>query len=137
MKFLLTNSKKIAAVQEAFSQLFPHLKIEFFTRPQEDKSVSWSKYMIFDHQKTLEEIGLLKEGVITLSNETITSEFEQFLSVRYGLFVQVFKKSMGTWLEITATGKWTLGEQETKGKESGNTAIEMVYNQRTNDDAVR
>lgn len=137
MKLLLTNSKTIADAQEAFSQLFPHLKIEFFTRPHEDKAASWSKYMIFDHQKTLEEIGMLKEGVITLSNETITGEFEQFLSVRYGLFVQVFRKSMGTWLETTTTDKWTVGEQESKGKESGNTVIEMVYDQRTNDDAVR
>lgn len=93
--------------------------------------------MIFERDKTLQEIGLLKEGIITLSNETITGEFEQFLSVRYGLFVQVFRKSMGTWLETTRTDKWTLGEQESKGKESANTAVEMIYNERTNDDAVR
>ncbi len=137
MKFLLTNSKTIADAQEAFSVFFPHLKIEFFTRPHEDKAASWSKYMIFERDKTLQEIGLLKEGIITLSNETITGEFEQFLSVRYGLFVQVFRKSMGTWLETTRTDKWTLGEQESKGKESANTAVEMIYNERTNDDAVR
>lgn len=137
MKLLLTNSKTIAEVQETFSDLFPHLKIEFFTQPHNDKTASWSKFMIFDKSKPLKEIGLLKEGVITLTNETITGEFEQFLSVRYGLFVQVFRKSMGTWLETTRTDKWTLGEQESKGKESANTVVEMVYNERTNDDAVR
>ena len=137
MKFLLTNSKTIEDAQEAFSQLFPHLKIEFFTRPHEDEAASWSKFMIFEHNKTLQEMGMLKEGIISLSDETITGEFEQFLGVRYGLFVQVFRKSMSIWLETTNTDKWTLGEQEAKGKESANTVVEMVYNERTNDDAVR
>ena len=137
MKLLLSNSKTVAEVQEAFSDLFPHLKIEFFTQPHDDKAASWSKYMIFDKSKPLKEIGLLKEGVITMTNETITGEFEQFLSVRYGLFVQVFRKSRELWLETTRTDKWTLGEQESKGKESANTVVEMIYTERTNDDAVR
>ena len=137
MKFLLTNSKTIAETQEAFSELFPHLKIEFFTRPHEDKAASWSKYMIFDKTKTLQEVGLMKEGIITLSDDTKTGEFEQFPGVRYGLFVQVFRKSMSIWLETTKTDKWTLGEQEAKGKEWANSAVEMFYNERTNDDAMR
>ncbi len=137
MKLLLTNSKTLADIQEAFSEPFPHLKIEFFTRPHEDKAASWSKFLIFDRSQTLKEIGMLKEGVITLSEETITGEFEQFLSVRYGLFVQVFRKSRGTWLETTRTDKWTLGEQESNGKESANTVVEMIYTERTNDDAMR
>ncbi len=137
MKLLLTFSKTVADIQEAFIELFPHLKIEFFTRPHEQEAASWSKYMIFDSSQTLKEIGMLKEGVITLSDDTITGEFEQFLSVRYGLFVQVFRKSMGTWLQSTQTDKWTLGEQERRGKESATTVVEMVYTERTNDDAMR
>ena len=137
MKLLLTNSKTIVDVQQAFSQQFPHLKIEFFTRPHELKGASWSKYLIFDRHKTLEEIGMLKEGVLTLSDTTVTGEFEQLLSVRYGLFVQVFRKSMGSWLEVTRTDSWTLGEQESKGKESATTTVEMIYDERSNDDAVQ
>lgn len=137
MKLLLTNSKTVADVQQAFSESFPHLKIEFFTRPHDLKAASWSKYLIFDHSQTLEKIGMLKEGVLTLTDETITGEFEQLMSVRYGLFIQVFRKSMGSWLETTRTDIWTLGEQERKGTESSTNTIEMVYNERTNDDAVR
>ncbi len=137
MKLLLTYSKTVADVQEAFIELFPHLKIEFFTRPHEDKAASWSKFLIFDRTQTLKQIGMLKEGVLTLTKETITGEFEQFLAVRYGLFAQVFRKSRGTWLETTRTDKWTLGEQESNGKESTNTVVEMVYTERTNDDAMR
>ena len=88
MKLLLTYSKTVADVQEAFIELFPHLKIEFFTRPHEDKAASWSKFLIFDRTQTLKQIGMLKEGVLTLTKETITGEFEQFLAVRYGLFAQ-------------------------------------------------
>lgn len=137
MKFLLTKSKTIAEVQAAFSDAYPHLKIEFFSRAHDDKAASWAKYMIFDRTQNLEKIGILKEGVLTLFEDTITGEFEQLLSVRYGLFVQVFRKSMGSWLETTRTDTWTLGEQERNGKESATTAVEMVYEERTNDDAVR
>ncbi len=137
MKLLLANSKTIAEVKKVFSESYPHLKIEFFTRPHDDKAASWSKYMIFDQNQTLAKIGMLKEGVLTLSDITITGEFEQLLSVRYGLFVQVFRKSMGSWLQTTQTDTWTLGEQERNGKESSTTLVEMVYDERTNDDAVR
>lgn len=137
MKLLLTNSKTIADVKTAFSAFFPHLKIEFFTQPHDNTKASWSKYMIFVQDQTLQKIGLLKEGVVVLSNDTITGEFEQFLSVRYGLFVQVFRKSMSSWLETTQTDTWTLREQEEHGKESATTTVEMVYEERSNDDAVR
>lgn len=137
MKLLLTNSKTIAQTKEAFSDCYPHLKIEFFTQPHDYLKGSWSKYMITEESQTLQEIGMLKEGVLTLSDDTITGEFEQLLGVRYGLFVQVFRKSMGTWLESTRTDVWTLGEQESHGKESSMTIVEMQYDERSNDDAVR
>ena len=137
MKFLLTNSKTIAEAKTAFSELFPHLKIEFFTQPHDNAKASWSKYMVFDQTQTLKQIGLRKEGVILLSNDTITGEFEQFLAVNYGLFVQIFRKSMGSWLETTRTDTWTLGAQERNGKESATSVLEMVYDERSNDDAVR
>lgn len=137
MELLLTNTKTLAEVKEAFSDLFPHLKIEFFTQPHDILKGSWSKHMITDELQTLEKIGMLKEGVLTLSNDTVTGEFEQLLGVRYGLFVQVFRKSMGTWLESTRTDVWTLGEQEEHGKESSTTIVEMRYDERSNDDAVR
>ena len=137
MKLLLTYSKTVADVKRAFSDSYPHLKIEFFTRPHDDQAASWSKYMVFDHSQTLEKTGMLKEGVLTLTDDTITGEFEQLLSVRYGLFVQVFRKSMGSWLQTTRTDTWTLGEQERNGLESSTTSVEMVYDERTNDDAVR
>ncbi|MBL7816548.1 MAG: hypothetical protein JNL70_16125 [Saprospiraceae bacterium] len=137
MKLLLTHSKTIEDVQQAFSDSYPHLKIEFFTRPHDMNASSWSKHMITDRTQTLEKIGMLKEGVLTLTDDTVTGEFEQLLSVRYGLFIQVFRKSMGSWLESTRTDSWTLGEQERKGMSSATTVVEMVYDERTNDDAVR
>ena len=138
MKISIAANKKIVQFQEEFSAFFPFLKTEFFTRPHEESGPTWSKYMIFNRTKTLGEIRQNPVG----NNETDfvflpemkTGDFEKALWDRYALSVQVFRKSMGSFLETTASDSWTLAEQNSKGEESAHTVVEMVYEERTNED---
>lgn len=136
MTITLTADKKIAEFQEEFNAYFPFLKIEFFTQPHEENSATWSKYMIFNRTKTLGEIGKIPTtpSIFEFQPEMKTGEFEQALWNQYALPVQIFRKSMGSYIETTKSDSWSLAEQNSKGDESAHTVLEMVYERRTNED---
>ena len=94
MKFQINKSTTIAEMQTAFSKLFPFLKIEFFTHPRQADGSLWSKYMVFNRTKTMDEIGQIKaaENAIEISPSMTVLDFEQRLQSEFGLSVQVFRK---------------------------------------------
>lgn len=55
-------------------------------------------------------------GKITMNGEISVGVFEKMLEDRFGLFIQVYRKSYGTWLQTWATDMWTLDEQNNRGK---------------------
>ena len=134
MKLQINKSTTIAEVQTEFSKLFPFLKIEFFTRPREADGSLWSKHMVFNHNKTMDEVGQLKadNNTIEISPSMTVNAFEQNLQKDFGLSVQVFRKSMGTWIATTESDSWTFAVQNEKGEEAATNIPEMVYVGRDN-----
>ena len=134
MKLQINKSTTIAEVQTEFSKLFPFLKIEFFTRPREADGSLWSKHMVFNHNKTMDEVGQLKadNNTIEISPSMTVNAFEQNLQKDFGLSVQVFRKSMGSWIATTESDSWTFAVQNEKGEEAATNIPEMVYVGRDN-----
>jgi hypothetical protein len=134
MTLEINKNTTIADVQYQFSKIYPYLKIEFFTRPHEVGSASWSKYMIFNRTKTIGEIGILptKENSFEVDSAMSVNDFEQGLQRQYGLSVQVFRKSMGSWIATTESDTWTLAVQNEKGGQSATTINEMIFVARDN-----
>lgn len=129
MNININSNKTIAEVQAEFTRIFPFLKIEFFTRPHETGGSSWSKHMIFNRTKTMGEIGKLKndENAFELTPSMSVNDFEQGLQNSYGLSVQVFRKSMGSWIATTESDSWALSVQNEKGQHSAHSVPEMVF----------
>jgi hypothetical protein len=138
MTLSINASMTVADVQAAFSHEFPYLKIEFFTRIHDVGESTWSKYMIFNKQERFAKLLAFKGNDVPfeLSGSMTVATFEQNFQKNFGLGVQVFRKSMGTWLITSSTDNWTLAEQNGKGHESATTLTEMIYTERTNDSAV-
>jgi hypothetical protein len=135
MKITIKADKKISEFQNEFTCFFPFLKAEFFTRPHDEGGASWSKYMYFNRTKTLGEIGKVEnESDFEFTPQMTVGTFEQALWSQYGLAVQVFRKSMSSFIESTSSDSWTLEEQNKKGDEATHNIMEMVYEQRTNED---
>ena len=134
MKLHINKSTTIAEMQTDFSKLFPFLKIEFFTRPREADGSLWSKHMVFNHAKTMDEIGQIKadENTIEINPSMTVNAFEQQLQNEFGLSGQVFRKSMGTWIATTESDSWTFAKQNEKGEEAATNIPEMVYVGRDN-----
>lgn len=117
MKITINDHRKIFAIQKEFNELFPFLKIEFFSKPHK-AGASSSKKIIKHPSKTLGECRTIhKKGTIIITPHMTVTDLEQNLNDIYGLSVQVFRKSGRVWLETTVTDGWTLEEQNRHGKE--------------------
>lgn len=118
MKITINDHRKIFAIQEEFNNVFPSLKLEFFSKPHQSKGAS-EKEFIKHPSKTLGECRTIHEdGNITITPHMTVDNLEQNFSSIYGLGVQVFRKSGGVWLETSETDGMTLEEQNKLGTSS-------------------
>ena len=117
MNIEIKSQKKIAELQQIFNEEFPYLKIEFFTEPHLKGKATSNKYLVSKLKSLGEFAGVDKTGSIEISGSMKVSELEKIFSVRYGLYVQVYRRSGKIWLETTATDDWTLDTQNEEGRD--------------------
>lgn len=116
MKITINDKRKIFAIQEEFTHVFPYLKLEFFAKPHRAFGGS-SKKIIKQNSKTLGDCRTIhKNGELNVTPSMTVSELERRLRDIYGLNAQVFRKSGKVWLETTLTDGWTLEEQNNQGE---------------------
>ncbi|HEY6160615.1 MAG TPA: hypothetical protein VI112_05310 [Bacteroidia bacterium] len=117
MKIVINDHRKIFAVQEEFSALFPYLKIIFHARPGK-KGAAPSKKIVSTSSKTLGECRLQhNKGTVTVSPEMTVADLEQHFSDIFGLYASIYRQSGKAWLETSATDSWTLAQQNQMGEE--------------------
>ena len=113
---LITDDKRIADIQREFSNKFPYLKIEFYSEHHEAHEGS-AQNQLLDPKKTIGEISNMhKTGDVSINGHLKVSTLEQMMYEKYGLNVQVWRKSGSIWLQTTSTDDWTLSEQNERGK---------------------
>lgn len=116
MIITINDKRKIHAIQEKFTELFPYLKLEFFSKPHKSKGGTAKKFMK-SGSKTIGECRTVhKEGTITITPQMTVAQVEDTFRDVYGLSAQVFRKSGKIWLQTTVTDGWTLEEQNSQGK---------------------
>jgi len=117
MKIAINDRRKISAIQNDFNEMFPYLRLEFFSKPHEAGGAS-PKKMMKHPSKTLGECRTIhKSGSISITPRMTVSNLEQNFRDVYGLSVQVFRRSGKAWLETTVTDGWTLEEQNSQGED--------------------
>ena len=116
MKINILANMTVQDLKKQFHGFFPYLKIEFFETPYKVATGS-NKASLIDNK---ESIGaMLKSmdgGNVELDSLTTVISFEQLINDRFGLHVQVFRKSGELYIETTKTDDWTLGQQNAEGK---------------------
>jgi len=124
---VITDNKKLRDIQNEFNKVFPFLKIEFYSGAHHSGEGSHIEDRL-NPESLLKDIREIhsKEGLV-IREEMKVSEFEKSFLQKYGLNVQVFRKSGNLWMQTTATDFWTLMEQNRKGSSSTN-AFRNKYN---------
>ncbi|MGP8215250.1 MAG: hypothetical protein ACLQQ4_06785 [Bacteroidia bacterium] len=112
MKIKINDSRKVYAIQKEFSEMFPSLKLDFFTKPHQSGGES-PKINTVSPSKTIGQCRTVhSEGTLTISPHMTVSDLVQGFSDIHGLTVRVFRKSGSNWIE-TSSDMWTLEKQNT------------------------
>ena len=116
----ISDDVQLKEIKRKFNEKFPHLKIEFFSEEHGEGEASTYKSM-YDEELYLKDIRTNhNEGELSINGHTETATFEQTFRDKYGVNVQVWRKSGNMWLQTTTTDDWTLSEQDQKGVEYDN-----------------
>ena len=114
----ITDNSTIREVQQQFNEKFPYLKLEFYTEHHESGEGSPDKEKI-DPDRTIGEVRTIhNEGDISVNGHLKVGTLESNFYEKYGLNVQVFRKSGDIWLQTISTDHWTLADQNEKGSRS-------------------
>ncbi len=115
-ELLLEDSMTLAEIQHEFSNLFPYLKLEFYSMRNPLKNTFNSTFLT----KTLNDFRKRsKSEDLNISPDMSVTTLEHNFQVIFDLNVQVYRKSGKSWLETSATGEWTLFEQNAEGEALG------------------
>lgn len=115
---LIHSTRTVGELQGEFHMAFPGLKIKFYQKEHQDHEGSPKKTEYRDNLSLGEISPNLLDGEMQLDAEKPVVDFEQEMETRFGLHVQVFRRSNDLWLQTTSTDDWTLGVQNRKGLHS-------------------
>ena len=111
----ITKDMTILEVQREFSSMYPGLKIEFYEHAHKDHEGSPGKEILNPESK-LRDVGMNKRGGnLKIDSTQSVSDLEQAFEEKYGLHVQVFRRSKELWLQTSTTDHWSLELQNSKG----------------------
>jgi hypothetical protein len=111
MQLEINDNLPISALQVKFSQSFPYLKLEFYTKAHRWQGASEDKNRVPPHLL----IGAIRHkktsGVYAIKSATKTGQVERDFKRIYGLQVQVFRLQDEGWVQTTGTDDLTLQQQ--------------------------
>lgn len=111
----ISDDKTLKQVQSEFSGKFPNLKIEFYKDAHQAGEGSPARAML-DAEKTIAQVrNVHSEGDLSIDGHKLVKTLESDFLEKYGLNVQVFRKSCDLWLQTTSTDEWSLADQNRRG----------------------
>ena len=119
MELSIEDGRLLEDIKADFNQRYPYLKLEFFRKGHGEGHGSPKSDMITENHALGEIRTKTNEGDVTINETMSVNEVEQAFESKYGIHVQVFRKSGELWLETSATDSWTLKEQNETGAEMG------------------
>lgn len=114
---LITENIYIRDIKLGFSNLFPFLKIEFFRDGLGLNKHYSPEKKISDNIKIGDAWKKKEASEVEINDTTKVKDLETAFMEKFGLAVQIFRKSGNLWLETTITDNWSLKQQNDHGKE--------------------
>ena len=113
-KILIDNLSSLADIQNAFTSLYPFLKIEFIDSDKSSRTVRSQRIDSSTFARSTLKV-TFPYALDINSNRTVT-EISTEVKKALGIVVQVFRKSGNVWNEISVTDGWTLASQNAAGE---------------------
>ncbi|MBT8234454.1 MAG: hypothetical protein HKO66_02115 [Saprospiraceae bacterium] len=111
-------NQKITDIKKEFNDFFPGLSVEFYTKPHKEGHGSDVHEQIGEEALLKDISSMSEDEVIDIDSTMTVGEIEMHFQDKYGISIQIFRKSKDIWLQTSATDHWTLEHQNIKGLES-------------------
>ena len=108
----ITLNRILLEVEEDFNRAYSFLRIAFYRNSEP----GFAKRHV-NNSAILKAAGLKQEGALEINDLMTVGQLENIFREKFGLYVQVSRKSGNIWLETTMTDNWTLKQQNDHGKE--------------------
>lgn len=123
----INNNTKFKEIKEVFSDFYPYLLIEFYTRKHDKYESSMDIDLVSPHTT----VGNVKKthvsGLLEILPLNKVADVEREFLQRFGLSVQVFWKNKDVWEETTGMDDLTLKELNEMGRNSSDELILDEY----------
>ncbi len=121
-------------IQEAFSNFYPYLQLEFYTRGHKEYEESLDIDLVYPG-KTIGDVKKTHvSGVLEIQPLETVAQMEAELQNRFGLSAQVFWNDNGVWRETTDFDDFTLKELNETGRNSSDEYIVSDYEEGLRED---
>ena len=117
MEIRISSSQTLQQVKDAFHELLPFMKIEFFKHSHHEGEGSPKSDMIQGDLLIGDLVYGHEEGTISFDWDTKVFELEEKLNEYFGLNVQIFRKSGNLYLESTISDEWSLSRVKEEAEE--------------------
>jgi hypothetical protein len=108
----IQNNLMVEDVQDHFSECFPWLKIEFYTKPYRSKKSTNKKYLV-GPKTSISDITLdHKVGTLAIKSSDTPGHVEGFLKSFFGLNAKIFRRENNRWVQTITSDKYTLQHQK-------------------------
>ena len=116
MKLQIDTGTKIRDVQKKFTEVYPFLKVEFYKEPYSEMKVSVIKDRISPDKIISEQCKFFKAECIDINKHHTVADLEKEFYEKFGIAMQVSRKSGNIWIETSKTDDRTLKSQNQLGK---------------------
>ena len=110
MKIVINNHRKIFAIQQEFSTMFPGLKIGFHAKPSKPGAAPSVKVIMHSNNTLQDCRAISKQGSIEILPTMNISDLKENFRDRYGLSVEIFQKGGNGADEDLVSDKLSLQE---------------------------
>ncbi|MGV3656591.1 MAG: hypothetical protein ACO1NX_01505 [Chitinophagaceae bacterium] len=107
----INDNKFIIDLQEKFSECFPYLKIEFYSRPCVPPKMPVFNQVLPGTLKLSDVRKSHEPGLMDIKSYFKTGQVEQDFRQLFGLNVQILRKENNNWIKTTHTKSLTLQQQ--------------------------
>ena len=125
MKIKISADTKFNDVQEKFTEVFPFLKVEFYKEKYSENEVS-TKDRIFPDKIISDQVKIFKEGSMDITSSRTVAALEKEFYEKFGITMQVSRKSGNIWIETSKTDDRTLESQNDLGKTMSTDPVDIM-----------
>lgn len=115
MKLQISAEATFRDVQKKFIEVYPFLKVEFYNEKYSEMNVSAIEDRISLDKIISEVVKSFKPEVVDINIHRTVAEFEREFYEKFGIVMQVSRKSGNIWIETSKTDGRTLKMQNEMG----------------------